>query len=330
MSHHPKELWQDLLKPTLLVLLIGLAALLQVAFPSPSWGQKLGQKKGVELRAQQVPVSQAAPPKARISVVKSDPADPLKLFSATAQGLQVSDNGGRSWRALAVGGKNEEIFAFAVSQANSSVLFVGRRDGLWKSQNGGRSWSSLPYPTSIPLSVGVAKSEPQTLYLATARKGVYKSTDGGYQWVGASNGLPEARAGGRPEEIHTLAVDPLDFNVVYAGLSGHGVYRTLDGGASWHEYNRGLPFPMARPIKPPKFAYDSRDSNRLYLAFNEPIHSHLMRTRLYSLSEDEEWVPVEAELPPNFPVLGLVVDGTRHLIQLWGSDAVWEVPLPGK
>lgn len=315
-----------LLKLRLLLLWFSLAALLQVGLAQLAFAQK----KGVELKAQQGPASQAGPPRARIRLVKRDPADPLKLFSATVQGLQVSDNGGRSWRALAVGGRNEEVFAFAVNPVNPHVLFVGHRDGLWKSQDGGKSWSSLPYPDSVPLSVGVAKSSPQTLYLATARRGVYKSVDGGYQWVDASNGLPAARAGGRPEEIHTLIVDPRASELVYAALSRHGIYRTTDGGASWHEFNQGLPFPMQRPTHPPRLAYDPDNPKRLYLAFNEPIHSRLVRTRIYALSDDEEWLPVEAELPSNFQVLSLTVDGIRGLLQLWGSDQLWEVSLPQK
>lgn len=327
MSRLLKNLPELSLKYALLAFLsITAAVLTQAGLARPA----LGQKKGGESRAEQVGASRAAPPKARISAVKDDPADPLKLFSATAQGLQVTENGGRSWRALAVGGKNEEVFAFAVNPVNPDVLFVGRRDGLWKSQNGGKSWSSLPHPDSVPLSIGVSKTDPQTLYLATSRRGVYKSTDGGYQWSEASKGVPESDAGGRPEEIYTLSVDPLDFNVVYAALSRHGIYRTVDGGSSWHEFNTGLPFPMVRPIHPPKFAYDPDNLKRLYLAFNEPIHSRLIRTRLYFLSDSEGWLPVEAVLPDNFAMLGLTVDGTRGVIQLWGSQAVWELPLPDK
>lgn len=308
------------------LVLILAGALGQLQFPSLVWAQR----KKAELRAEQVPASQAAPPKIRFHTVKSDPNNSLKLYSATAEGLQVSENGGLSWQPLAVGGRHEEVFAFSVHPLNPDSLFVGRRDGLWKSQDGGRSWSALPYPVSVPLSIAIARTQPDTLYLATARQGVHKSTDGGYQWAEINKGLPEARAGGRPEEIHTLVVDPFNANLVYAALSRHGIYRTVDGGGSWHEFNRGLPFPIARPIHPPRFAYDPEDLRRLYLTFNQPIHSHLIRTRLYLLSDTGEWLPVEAELPSNFAVLGLVIDGARRIIQLWGAEVVWELPLPAK
>ena len=313
-----------------LLFLLGLSlvgALVQLHFLPLTLAQERG--KG-QLEAQQVPVSRAVPPKVRFHSVKSDPSDSLKLYSATAQGIEVSEDGGRSWQPLPIGGRNEEVFALSLHPLDPDILFVGRRDGLWKSKDGGRSWEVLPYPGSVPLSVAIPKSQPDTLYLATARRGVYKSSDGGYQWTQVSEGLPEARAGGRPEEIRTLVVHPLDPNVVYAALARHGIYRTADGGASWHKFNQGLPFIMGGPIRTPRLAFHPEDSQRLYLAFNQRIHSHLIRTRLYLLSGKDEWLPVEAELPSNFPVLGLVVDDERRVIQLWGSEAVWEVPLGGK
>jgi len=283
-----------------------------------------------ELKAQRVPLTEAAPPKARLHGIKSHPSDSLKLYSATARGLQVSEDRGLSWQPLAIGGTEEEVFAFSVNPLNPNTLFAGRRDGLWKSKDGGRSWGALPYPASVPLSVAIPKSQPDTLYLATARRGVYKSGDGGYQWTQVSEGLPEARAGGRPEEIRTLVVHPLDPNVVYAAPARHGIYRTADGGASWHKFNRGLPFIMGGPIRSPKLAFDPEDSQRLYVAFNQRVHSHLVKARLYVLSDNKQWLPMEVGLPSNFLILALIVDGTKRTLQVWGPDAVWEVPLAEK
>jgi hypothetical protein len=313
--------------PISILLLTLLAALAWVHFPLLGFSQE----KGVgQVEDQRIPSIHVSPPKARLHGIGIDPDNPHKYYLATAQGMQASENGGVSWNPIAVGGKHEEVFALVVHPWNPDILFVGRRDGLWRSRNGGRSWDSLPYPGSVPLALAIAKSRPDVLYVATARSGIHKTTDGGYRWREASTGLPEARGGGRPEEIRSMAVDSLDSNTVYAAIARYGIYRTTDGGGSWHEFNQGLPFPIARQIHPPKIAYDPNDAESLYLAFNQPIHSHLIRTRLYVLSDNDEWHPVEADLPSNFPVLGLVVDGTRRVIQLWGTEAVWEILLPAK
>ena len=44
-------------------------------------------------------------------------------------------------------------------------------------------------------------------------------------------------------QIHSLAYDPDDSNVIYAGGDNCGVYISEDGGDSWHLYNRGLTLP---------------------------------------------------------------------------------------
>src|SRR5205085_2097919 len=92
-----------------------------------------------------------------------------------------------------------------------------------------------------------------TIYLAgaynwqgTSYDGVFKSTNGGGSWVAVNSGLPSV------PEIHTLAANPQDGNVVFAGTTGgghfttvpvaeQGIYRTIDGGASWTQLHGGLP-----------------------------------------------------------------------------------------
>jgi hypothetical protein len=287
-------------------------------------------KPGEPVEARPALGDQAVPPGSRMHAVKGDLRNARKVFAATGQGLEVSEDGGKSWQPLHIGGKHEEVFALAVHPVIPDTMLVGRRDGLWKSQDGGRSWQVLPHPESVPLSIAVAPQQPHTLYLATARRGIHKSTAEGHHWIEINKGLPEARAGGRPEEIRALAVDSSDSNVVYAALAGHGVYRTVDGGESWHAFNTGLPFPLVRHTHSPKFVADPDDPRRLYVIFDQRIHSALTRTRLYALSENKEWLPVEADLPANVSVEGLSVDRVRQTIQIWGSEAVWEVPLPGK
>jgi photosystem II stability/assembly factor-like uncharacterized protein len=40
--------------------------------------------------------------------------------------------------------------------------------------------------------------------------------------------------------VHALVIAPSNPNVLYAGTSGGGVYRSADGGASWTAANGGL------------------------------------------------------------------------------------------
>jgi hypothetical protein len=285
----------------------------------------LGQKRMRQLEARQV-LPGEVPAGSRVHAVTKDPKDLGKLFAATTQALMASDNGGKSWRSLEVGGKHEETFAVALHPSNPQILFVGRRDGLWRSDDGGTSWVALSHSGSVPLAIAVSDSHPDTLYLGTAGTGVDKSVDGGYHWVAISKGLPEGKGGGRAE-VPVLVVDASDSDTVYASFLGWGIYRSVDGGASWHEFNQGIGLSITRTIISPKLGSNPDDPKRLFLAFNERVHSHLVQPRLYVL-ENQKWWPLVVKLPANFLIRHLVVERTRRTIQFWGADAVWEIPLP--
>jgi photosystem II stability/assembly factor-like uncharacterized protein len=78
--------------------------------------------------------------------------------------------------------------------------------------------------------------DPLTCYAATASGGVWKSTDGGIQWVPLFDQQPVSSMG-------SIAVAPSDPNVVYVGsgeanfrgnaAEGNGIYKSTDAGKSW-------------------------------------------------------------------------------------------------
>jgi hypothetical protein len=51
-----------------------------------------------------------------------------------------------------------------------------------------------------------------------------------------------------PGPVFAIEVDPEVPAVIYTGTD-EGVYRSTDGGASWHSFNEGLPHTSVRYIK---------------------------------------------------------------------------------
>ena len=87
-------------------------------------------------------------------------------------------------------------------------------------------------------AVGVSKSSPATVYAHVSAQGSYydttptgffKSTDAGAHWTRLS--YPPLPV--QPHRFLSLAVDPTNPDVVYAGTVRSGVYKTADGGATW-------------------------------------------------------------------------------------------------
>jgi uncharacterized protein (TIGR03437 family) len=75
------------------------------------------------------------------------------------------------------------------------------------------------------LSIAVDGNDNSTLYAATFA-GVFKSTNRGDSWALAGVGLEGAF-------VRLVRADPLNARVVYAAKVNGGVYKTVDGGATW-------------------------------------------------------------------------------------------------
>jgi hypothetical protein len=175
-----------------------------------------------------------------------DPSRPTTLYLAAA-GVQKSTDGGAHW--TTVGLKTYGVSAVAVDPTASSRLYAGTSaNGVFRSVNGGTSWQGA----SRPLPAGDARrvaslAVPRTggvVYAGTG-DGVYKSADGARNWQPASRGLPSG-------PVLALVVAPGDPKTVYASMENqlaNTVYRSTDGGASWHA-TAALDLPPAVPGAP--------------------------------------------------------------------------------
>jgi len=81
------------------------------------------------------------------------------------------------------------------------------------------------------LDIDVDPRNSQRLYTAT-QNGIYRSVDGGLEWDTVLSGF-----------FRELVIDPQNSSTIYAGQrgpSGYGVYKSTDGGDTWHHYNQGM------------------------------------------------------------------------------------------
>jgi photosystem II stability/assembly factor-like uncharacterized protein len=155
--------------------------------------------------------------------------------------------GGLKWRMVGPfrGGRVNAVTGVA-GQPNT-FYFGSVGGGVWKSTNAGRSWNPI-FDNEKVASIGaiaVAPSNPQIIYVGTGEAdmrdsiqfgdGMYKSTDAGKSWTHI--GLETTRQIGR------VIVHPHDPNTAYVAALGHvygphadrGVYKSIDGGATWQK-----------------------------------------------------------------------------------------------
>ncbi len=183
-----------------------------------------------------------------IQRIKIDPSDSDTLYAEYSslddrhvhrEGLLKSTNGGESWSDADL-----KTYDLTYDPSKPKTVYARNSGKILKSADGGKTWNTfdidLPKGVSGLSHFVISPSVPQTLYALAGNDGdfhnvdwVFKSTDGGLTWRKASSGLPN-------DYIQTLAVDPLDSGVLYAGMS-HGILKTMNGGEDWTASNKGLP-----------------------------------------------------------------------------------------
>ncbi|HEY5095309.1 MAG TPA: hypothetical protein VII69_09360 [Candidatus Eremiobacteraceae bacterium] len=136
--------------------------------------------------------------------------------------------------------------ALAGIPTQPNVFYIGVNDGgVWKTTDYGQTWQPI-FDGESTGSIGalaLAPSDPNIIFVGSGEglrrpdlstgDGVYKSIDAGKTW--SHLGLRDG------QQIASLLVDPSNPNRVFAAVLGHpygpnterGVFRSLDGGATW-------------------------------------------------------------------------------------------------
>ncbi len=170
-----------------------------------------------------------------------DPQDPQRLYFGTIDGqIYTSTDGGQQWSRLA--GFNRPglyIDNLIVDPRDSNKLYAAAHrhkepGGFFRSTDGGATWrEASELKTEAIHSLTQSASDPDILVVGTNR-GIYRSKNSGESW----EQLPTAATPGLIN-VESLAVDPRDADVIYAG-TWYLPYKTTDGGNSWSIIKNGI------------------------------------------------------------------------------------------
>ena len=147
-------------------------------------------------------------------------------------------DGGTSWAAVNTGLTNLEIGALAVDPVTPATVYVGTAGGgVFKSTDEAASWSpsNTGLTDLVVWALAVDPQVPSTVYAATDTAGVFKSVDSGATWTLADGG----GVVGGVSFLTAIAIDPSTPSTLYVATPD-GVFRSMDGAASWTPFNTGL------------------------------------------------------------------------------------------
>ena len=180
-----------------------------------------------------------------------DPVHPNTIYAGTATsaffpGSDVfkSTDGGQNWIVANSGLPVAIIGVLRIDPSNPAIIYAGTNGaGVFKSVNAGQSWTAANAgmtPAEIE-DLAVDLVNPTTLYAGLGGcsfnclfpAGVLKSTNGGMSWTAINSGLTDL-------QVVSLAMEPANTNILYAGTRLQGIFKSNNGGASWSPVNPAL------------------------------------------------------------------------------------------
>ena len=271
-------------------------------------------------------------PYAPVSSLVIDPnsgPDSRIIYAASFRnGIYKTIDGGGSWFPVNNGlGTNRDIHKIVIDPSNSNILYVGIESynefsgenittvqvGIYKTSDGGQNWIRIDTnPPQISVSdLAIDPTNSNIIYSATRemldhsleimyRGGVYKSTDGGNNWIERSNGFGDIEN----LNVGSLAINPQNPEIIYAGTfdrfyhdesNGRGVFKSTNGGISWTQMNTGLSHLSTNVI-----TIDPSDPTRLYVGTDGNGAFMGIDDNLINI-DDKIQIPEKFALAQNYP-----------------------------
>jgi photosystem II stability/assembly factor-like uncharacterized protein len=165
--------------------------------------------------------------------IAPDFAEEPTIFLGTRQGtVYRSDQAGEAgtWAPVAELGTRVRTLEVAPGTDDDRVLYAGTLDGVRRSADGGATWAATGPDTVALLAMSPAFPDDGTVFAGT-EAGLFVTRDDGATWDEALTGA------GPGASVEAVAVSPAfaDDGTVLVSITGTGLFRSTDGGATFEE-----------------------------------------------------------------------------------------------
>lgn len=248
--------------------------------------------------------------------IEFDHQNPDIIYGGTQDNNSIGTQTGMTddWMAF-LGGDG---FYVVVDYTDPYTFYMEYQYGmLHKTTDGGMwmteiyyDWQSDRTNWSSPLVMH--PTDPYTLYFGTYR--VWKTTDGGYSWTSISNDLTKGDDGTAWHTLSTLAISPVNPEIVVAGSDDGKVHISTNEGSTWTDITAGLPDRYVTRV-----ACDPNNSNTIYATLSgfrwDEAYPHVFKSENLGTT----WTSISGNLP-NIPVNGFAADPVSGYLFV-GTDA---------
>ncbi len=279
------------------------------------------------------------------------PTEPNVFYVGVVDGgVWKTDDYGRTWHPIFDREPTGSIGDVAVSPSDPNVIYVGTGegmhrpdlsvgDGIFKSTDGGRTWQHVGLTDVEQVGrIIVDPANPNVVFVAgmghpygpNEERGVFRTRDGGRTWQKVLYVDHDTGA-------HQVEFDPKDPNTLYAVLWDHregpwengafsgpnsGMYKSTDGGWTWHKLAGGLP---ERGVGRIDFGIAPSEPRRIYAAVEAGSGGGLYRSddagRTWTLVSTDPRVGNDIRVSPADP--NLVYSASRGSSRSLDGGHTW-------
>ncbi|HEX8736167.1 MAG TPA: YCF48-related protein [Pyrinomonadaceae bacterium] len=174
-----------------------------------------------------------------VRAVAIDPKDKNRLYISTLDGqVHTSADAGKTWQFLVNFNRPLLILDnLKVDERDSNVIYTsGHRHnapgGFFKTIDGGKTWKESKELKNEAIHAMVQSTSNPSIILVGGTNGIWISQNSGDDWKKIDSTT-------LPLNVDSLAIDPRDTNLMYAGTTWRA-YKTTDGGKNWRLIKNGM------------------------------------------------------------------------------------------
>lgn len=167
------------------------------------------------------------------------------------------------WKDFSAGIIDADLQNVVVSTDIKVTAYTNSMKSVYRTADGGKTWNEVLSFRGTGNTINTITAMPNNgnIILAGTSEGLYRSDDGGSQWVRIFRGI-----GNLEDSVVSIAVHPVHTQIIFIG-TGSGLYRTDNNGKDWNRDNK---LPAGSPVR--SIAINNSRADIIYITTGKGIY----------------------------------------------------------